>query len=57
VTGGSYDLFAEVVCEDMSELFSIINGKIRPMAGVAEVESFPYFDIHTHRFTWDTSTG
>jgi Lrp/AsnC family transcriptional regulator for asnA, asnC and gidA len=55
VTGGSYDLFAEVVCRDMPELFSIINAEIRPMPGVAEVESFPYFDIHTHRFTWDTS--
>jgi Lrp/AsnC family transcriptional regulator for asnA, asnC and gidA len=55
VTGGSYDLFAEVVCRDMTELFSIINAEIRPMPGVAEVESFPYFDIHTHRFTWDTS--
>jgi Lrp/AsnC family transcriptional regulator for asnA, asnC and gidA len=39
----------------MPELFSIINAEIRPMPGVAEVESFPYFDIHTHRFTWDTS--
>lgn len=55
VTGGSYDLFAEVVCQDMPELFGIINSQIRPMDGVAEVESFPYFDIHTHRFTWDTS--
>jgi Lrp/AsnC family transcriptional regulator for asnA, asnC and gidA len=55
VTSGAYDLFAEVVCQDMTELFSIINSQIRPMPEVAEVESFPYFDIHTHRFTWDTS--
>ena len=56
VTGGSFDLFAELVCEDMSELFDIINSMIRPLPGVSSVESFPYFDIHTHRFTWDTST-
>ncbi|MDQ1733189.1 MAG: Lrp/AsnC family transcriptional regulator, regulator for asnA, asnC and gidA [Pseudonocardiales bacterium] len=56
VTGGAYDVFAEVVCGDMSELFHVINGEIRPMPGVAAVESFPYFDIRTHRFTWDTST-
>jgi Lrp/AsnC family transcriptional regulator for asnA, asnC and gidA len=57
VTGGSFDLFAEVVCQDMTELFEIINAQIRPMPGVAAVESFPYFDIHTHRFTWETSDG
>ena len=57
VTGGGYDLFAEVVCRDMAELFAIINSVIRPMPGVASVESFPYFDIRTHRFTWDTETG
>ncbi|UQX90155.1 Lrp/AsnC family transcriptional regulator [Jatrophihabitans telluris] len=56
ITGGAYDLFAEIVCEDMAELFDIINTQLRPMDGVASVESFPYFDIHTHRFTWDTST-
>jgi Lrp/AsnC family transcriptional regulator for asnA, asnC and gidA len=55
VTSGAYDLFAEVVCQDMTELFTIINTQIRPMPDVAGVESFPYFDIHTHRFTWDTS--
>lgn len=55
VTGGSFDLFAEVVCEDMAELFDLINSRIRPMQGVSSVESFPYFDIRTHRFTWETS--
>ncbi|MCW2541668.1 MAG: AsnC family transcriptional regulator [Frankiales bacterium] len=54
VTGGSFDLFAEVVCRDMTELFEIMNGLIRPMNGVSSVESFPYFDIHTQRFTWET---
>jgi Lrp/AsnC family transcriptional regulator, regulator for asnA, asnC and gidA len=57
VTGGSFDVFAEVVCQDMAELFDVINAKIRPMDGVGSVESFPYFDIRTHRFTWDTSSG
>jgi Lrp/AsnC family transcriptional regulator for asnA, asnC and gidA len=56
VTGGAYDVFAEVVCEDMAELFEVINLQIRPMYGVATVESFPYFDIRTHRFTWDTAS-
>jgi Lrp/AsnC family transcriptional regulator for asnA, asnC and gidA len=56
VTGGGYDLFAEIVCRDMAELFEIINGRIRPLPDVAAVESFPYFDIRTQRFTWETSS-
>jgi Lrp/AsnC family transcriptional regulator for asnA, asnC and gidA len=54
LTGGSFDLFAEIVCRDMAELFTVLNSQIRTMPGVSAVESFPYFDIHTHRFTWET---
>ncbi|MFJ6725074.1 MULTISPECIES: Lrp/AsnC family transcriptional regulator [unclassified Streptomyces] len=52
-TAGSFDLFAEVVCRDMDELYGLVNDRVRPLAGVREVESFPYFGIHVHRFTWD----
>ncbi|MBA4866914.1 Lrp/AsnC family transcriptional regulator [Streptomyces sp. PSKA54] len=52
-TAGSFDLFAEVVCRTMDELSEVINDSIRPIPGVREVESFPYFGIHAHRFTWD----
>ncbi|MCK8679487.1 MULTISPECIES: Lrp/AsnC family transcriptional regulator [Streptomyces] len=52
-TAGSFDLFAEVVCRSMDELFELINDEIRRVPGVREVESFPYFGIHVHRFTWD----
>ncbi|MET7757578.1 Lrp/AsnC family transcriptional regulator [Streptomyces sp. NPDC005389] len=52
-TAGSFDLFAEVVCRSMEELSTIINDRIRGVPGVSAVESFPYFDIHAHRFTWD----
>lgn len=51
-TAGSFDLFAEVVCRDMDELFAVVNDRIRVVAGVSAAESFPYFGIHTHRFTW-----
>jgi Lrp/AsnC family transcriptional regulator, regulator for asnA, asnC and gidA len=53
LTSGSFDLFAEVVCRDMDELFSIVNDHIKTLDGVTTTESFVYFDIHTHRFTWD----
>lgn len=52
-TAGSHDLFAEVVCRTMGELSLIINDDIRTVPGVRAVESFPYFGIHVHRFTWD----
>lgn len=52
-TAGAYDLFAEVVCRTMDELSTIINDRIRTVPGVRTVESFPYFGIHVHRFSWD----
>lgn len=52
LTSGSFDLFAEVVCRDMDELFAVVNDHIKAVPGVRATESFVYFDIHTHRFTW-----
>jgi len=52
-TAGSFDLFVEVVCSDMDELFSVVNEQLKRINGVRTAESFVYFDIHTHRFTWD----
>jgi Lrp/AsnC family transcriptional regulator for asnA, asnC and gidA len=53
LTSGSFDLFAEVVCRDMDELFTVVNDHLKAIPGVRQTESFVYFDIHTHRFTWD----
>ena len=52
LTSGSFDLFAEVVCADMDELFAVVNDRLKQVDGVRETESFVYFDIHTHRFNW-----
>jgi len=52
-TAGSFDLFVEVVCSDMDDLFSVVNEQLKAIEGVRTTESFIYFDIHTHRFTWD----
>jgi Lrp/AsnC family transcriptional regulator, regulator for asnA, asnC and gidA len=51
-TTGSFDLFAEVLCEDAGTLLSIVNDRIKPLPGVREVEIFTELAIHTHRFTW-----
>ena len=53
LTSGSFDLFAEVVCRTMDQLFAVVNDHLKAIPGVRDTESFVYFDIHTHRFTWD----
>ncbi|MFF4763837.1 Lrp/AsnC family transcriptional regulator [Streptomyces sp. NPDC001292] len=53
LTSGRYDLFAEVVCSRPCDLLDFINDVVRAVEGVASVESFPYFAIHTHRFLWE----
>ena len=52
LTSGSFDLFAEVVCADMDQLFEVVNERLKGIEGVRTTESFVYFDIHTHRFNW-----
>lgn len=53
LTSGGFDLFAEVVCPSPRALLDFVNDVVRPIEGVASVQSFPYFGIHTHRFAWD----
>ncbi|WP_340384715.1 Lrp/AsnC family transcriptional regulator [Streptomyces sp. SS7] len=53
LTSGAFDLFAEVVCRRPHDLLDFVNDVVRTVEGVAAVESFPYFGIHTHCFLWD----
>jgi Lrp/AsnC family transcriptional regulator for asnA, asnC and gidA len=53
LTSGGFDLFAEVVCPGPRDVLDFVNDVVRPIEGVARVQSFPYFGIHTHRFLWD----
>jgi Lrp/AsnC family transcriptional regulator, regulator for asnA, asnC and gidA len=53
LTSGRYDLFTEVVCSSPRALLDFVNDVVRAVDGIASVESFPYFAIHTHRFLWD----
>ena len=52
VTAGSFDLLVEVVATDSDDLLAIVNDRIRAVPGVARAETFTYYGIHTHRFTW-----
>ncbi|MFE3325771.1 Lrp/AsnC family transcriptional regulator [Streptomyces sp. NPDC059176] len=53
LTAGDYALFAEVVSPGPPDLLDFVNDVVRPIEGVAGVDTFPYFGIHTHRFLWD----
>ncbi|GAA2483174.1 Lrp/AsnC family transcriptional regulator [Streptomyces longisporus] len=53
LTSGGFDLFAEVVAAGPRELLDFVNDVVRPIEGIRQIQSFPYFGIHTHRFLWD----
>jgi Lrp/AsnC family transcriptional regulator for asnA, asnC and gidA len=52
LTAGSFDLMVEVVATDTDALFDVVHEQVRRVPGVGRTETFPYYGIHTHRFTW-----
>ena len=54
ITAGSYDLLAEVVCEDDEHLLETLNNKIRNVAGVSHTETFIYLQLRKQIYTWGT---
>jgi Lrp/AsnC family transcriptional regulator, regulator for asnA, asnC and gidA len=52
IGAGTYDLMVEVIAEDSARMFDVVGKRIRDIPGVARVETFTYYSIHTHRFTW-----
>ncbi|MFB7499122.1 Lrp/AsnC family transcriptional regulator [Streptomyces sp. NPDC056161] len=53
LTSGGFDLFAEVITPGPKELLDFVNDVVRPIDGVRQIQSFPYFGIHTQRFLRD----
>jgi Lrp/AsnC family transcriptional regulator for asnA, asnC and gidA len=47
ITAGTFDLLAEVVCEDDDELVELLNARIRALEGVVSTETFVYLKVHT----------
>jgi Lrp/AsnC family transcriptional regulator, regulator for asnA, asnC and gidA len=52
LTSAEHDLLAEVVCRSPEELLEVVNDRIRAVPGVLATRVWPYYGIHTHRFTW-----
>ncbi|WP_037366587.1 Lrp/AsnC family transcriptional regulator [Nakamurella lactea] len=54
VTAGSFDILAEVVCEDDDGLFTLLNEQIRGIDGVRSTESFVYLKLAKQTYAWGT---
>jgi len=51
---GSFDLLAELVCEDDEQLLKILNDSIRSIPGVRATETFMYLKLEKQTYTWGT---
>ncbi len=51
---GSFDVLAEVVCEDDDDLLALINDTIRPIDGVLSTETFIYAKLQKQLYNWGT---
>src|SRR5664279_3042150 len=54
ITAGSFDVLAEVICEDDQHLLYLLNEHIRPIEGVRSTETFVYLELSNQPYTWGT---
>jgi Lrp/AsnC family transcriptional regulator, regulator for asnA, asnC and gidA len=54
LTAGSFDLLAEVVCENDEELITLLNTRIRNLSGVSATETFVYLKLEKQFYNWGT---
>ncbi len=54
LTAGSFDILAEVVCEDDDDLIELLNSKIRAIKGVQSTETFVYLRLQKQFYNWGT---
>jgi Lrp/AsnC family transcriptional regulator, regulator for asnA, asnC and gidA len=53
ITAGSFDLLAEVVCEDDDHLLEIL-GRVRAVPAVTATETFVYLRLRKQTYSWGT---
>jgi Lrp/AsnC family transcriptional regulator for asnA, asnC and gidA len=54
ITAGSFDLIAEVVCEDDDHLLDLLTSRIRNVDGVTATETFVYLKLRKQLYNWGT---
>ena len=53
-TAGSFDILAEVVCEDDDHLLDLLTNHIRTLPGVRSTETFVYLKLNKQHYNWGT---
>jgi len=51
---GSFDILAEIVCEDDEALLHVLNDSVRAIPGVRATETFLYLKLAKQTYTWGT---
>jgi Lrp/AsnC family transcriptional regulator for asnA, asnC and gidA len=54
ITAGSFDVLAEVVCENDDHLLDLIARRIRCLEGVVTTETFVYLKLRKQLYDWGT---
>lgn len=54
LSAGSFDIIAEIVCEDDNGLIETLNEKIRAIDGVTSTETFVYLELTKQKYDWGT---
>lgn len=54
LTAGSFDILAEIVCENDDELIELLNDRIRRIEGVQATETFVYLKLQKQFYNWGT---
>lgn len=54
LTAGSFDILAEVVCENDEQLIDLLNNEIRAIDGIQTIETFVYLKLQKQFYNWGT---
>jgi Lrp/AsnC family transcriptional regulator for asnA, asnC and gidA len=54
LTAGSFDILAEIVCENDDDLIELLNKRIRAIPGVHSTETFVYLKLQKQFYNWGT---
>lgn len=54
LTAGSFDILAEIVCENDDDLIELLNERIRRIDGVQATETFVYLKLQKQHYNWGT---
>jgi Lrp/AsnC family transcriptional regulator for asnA, asnC and gidA len=54
LTAESFDILAEIVCENDEDLIDLLNKEIRGIPGVLSTETFVYLKLHKQFYNWGT---